>query len=103
MCEQQATKRGKKRKADDPVGSVHVSAKRTTDGAIEEIVETLREKHGEDYSEPQYRVWARMKLNGQHSSLDQAPHYPLFGATPGGRKKTQDSLSTAITSAATAV
>ncbi len=42
-----------------------------------------------------------MKLNGR---LDQAPHYPLFGATPGeGRNKTQDSLSTALTSAATAV
>ncbi len=49
VCEEEnkKTKRGKKRKADD---GVHVSAK---DEAIEEIVETLREKHGEDYSGPQ--------------------------------------------------
>ena len=55
------------------------SSKRSTrEESIDQIVESLRDKHGENFSGPQYRMWARMKLNGQHSSLDQPPPYPLF-------------------------
>ena len=36
------------------------------------------------------------------STLDPALPYPLFGGASGGQKKTRDSLSTALTSAATA-
>ena len=36
---------------------------------IDDIFETLREKHSvDDYSDPQLRLWARMYANGSHSS-----------------------------------
>ena len=92
----------KKRKSDDS-GDSGTSKRSAREESIDEIVQTLREKHGEDYSVPQYRMWARMKLNGQHSSLEEAPPYPLFN---GGHKKPpekRDSLKEALTSCATAV
>ena len=100
--EEQGPKRGKKRKADDSRDSG--SSKRSArEESIDEIVETLREKHGESFSGPQYRMWARMKLNGQHSSLDQPPPYPLFNGGTTKPSKRTESLSDALTSAATAV
>ena len=48
-------------------------------------------------------MWARIKLNGQHSSLEEASPYPLFN---GGAKKSsakQESLSKTLTTAATVV
>ena len=100
--EEHASKRGKKRKSNDS-GDSGTFKRSAREESIDEIVTSLREKHGEDYSVPQYQMWARMKLNGQHSSLEEAPPYPLFN---GGAKKSsakQESLSEALTTAATAV
>ena len=100
--EEHGTKRGKKRKADESRDSG--SSKRSSrEESIDEIVQSLREKHGEDYSAPQYRMWARMKLNGQHASLDHPPPYPLFNGGTTKSSKRGESLSDALTSAATAV
>ena len=45
-----------------------------------------------------------MKINGQHESLDAPPNIPIFtGSTPNPKATRGDSLSDALTSAATAV
>ena len=51
---------------------------------------------------PHYRLWVRMKHNNQHSSLDIPPSIPLFSGTT-SKPPERDSLSDALTSAATAV
>ena len=92
----------KKRKSDDSDDS-GTSKQPAREESIDEIVQTLREKHGEDYSVPQYRMWARMKLNGHHSSLEEAPPYPLFN---GGHKKPPEKtgfIKRGLTSCTTAV
>ena len=62
----------------------------------------LREKHGEQYDLRQLQLWARMKLNGQHTSLEHPPCISFFsGANVKPAKR--ESLSDALTSAATAV
>ena len=93
-------KHGKKRKSDDSSGTSKQSAR---DESINEIVQILREKHAENYSAPQYKMWARMKLNEHNSSLEEPPPYPHFN---GGHKKPsekQDSLKEALTSCAKVV
>lgn len=90
---------GKKRKAEDSSGS---SSKRIArEDEIEEIVQKLRERHSDRFSLPQMRLWARMKLNGQHDCLDNPPQIPLFTGRVSVPKR--DSLSDALTNAATAV
>lgn len=66
-------------------------------------MQTLRDKHGENYcSGPHFRIWARMYMNAQHSSLDLPPNNPLF-SNYGSKAPRKESLSDALTSAATAV
>lgn len=95
--EEPTSKRGKKRKSDDS-GDSGSSKRSAREETIDNIVQTLRKKHGEDYSAPQYRMWARMKHNGQHSSLDEPPPYPLFS---GGSKKPPAKHESALTEALT--
>lgn len=94
------SKQSKKRKAEEveaPVPNKRVSREETVD----KLAQELREKHGEQFSGPQLRLWARMKLNGQHKSMDHPPQIPLFTGTISKPKR--ESLSEALTSAATAV
>ena len=91
----------RKRKQDDLDSSDIVPNKRSTrESKLEEILQSLREKHNDSYNGPQYRIWARMHLNAQHSSLDVPPNIPIFGSSSRQKK---DSLSDALTSAATVV
>ena len=43
---------------------------------IEEAFKVLQEKHSEEYSAPQLRLWARMYGNGLHDDLDNPPNVP---------------------------
>ena len=57
---------------------------------IDDLVDELREMHSENhnYTEPQYRLWARMIQNGIHTSKDSPPQVPMItGAIPGNKKK----------------
>ena len=96
-----STREGKKRKNE---GSTEEppSKRKAKEDIVDEITKILQEKHGETWSIPQYRLWARMKHNDQHSSLDTPPSIPIFSGTMSKPPK-QDSLSDALTSAATAV
>ena len=91
------SKLSKKRKAEEVEDLVCVSREE----AVDKLAQELRDKHAEQFSGPQLRLWARMKLNGQHNSIDYPPQSPLFN----GRisKPRRDSLSEALTNAATAV
>ena len=60
---------------------------------IDKLVHELREKNSENrnYTEPQYRLWARMIQNGIHTSKDNPPQVPIItGATPSNGKKVTD-------------
>lgn len=70
--------------------------------AVDQITQELRDKHGEQFNSPQLRLWARMKLNGQHTSIEHPPQIPLFTGTMSSKPK-RESLSEALTIAATAV
>ena len=47
--------------------------------AIDDIKKELLEKHVNKLSEPQYKLWALMIVNGQWSNKDNPPSIPLFG------------------------
>lgn len=49
------------------------------------------------------RLWARMLLNKQYKSMEKAPPYPPFQEKAPKTRKHDNSLSDALTSAATAV
>ena len=105
-CDDSGKKSGKKRKLDD--GDTEESAstsKRTArETEIDKTTQELREIHGLDkWTLPQYRLWARMKVNGQHDDLDTPPQIPLFTNVVKTASKQRDSLKDALTSAATAV
>ena len=87
----------KKRKLEDVQSCDKSSCKRSArDQKLEEIVQTLHNKHGENYSGPQFRIWACMYLNSQHSSLDVAPSIPIFTGSTTSKPQKNESLSDAL-------
>ena len=71
---------------------------------IDDIFETLREKHSVDeYSDPQLRLWARMYANGSHSDLDHPPQVPAITGQVCRLKTSNRSLTDALAGAAMAV
>ena len=70
---------------------------------IDQLALELHEKHGDTYSMPHLRIWARMILNKQHKSMDVAPPFPLFKDHAPKQTPRRDNLTDALTSAATAV
>ena len=103
VSEEQPKTSGRKRKYETEDSTSSNSSKRAAkDEQIDKIVQKLREKH-EDFSIPQLRLWARMKLGGQHESLDNPPQIPLFTGNKKAPRRDSNSLSDALTNAATAV
>ena len=94
---EQPARSGRKRKA----GELEPSTKQAD--RVDELAHELFEKHGETYSMPQLRLWARMLLNKQYKSMDKAPPYPPFQEKVHKARKHDNNLSDALTSAATAV
>ena len=73
----------RKRKRDSPDG--FPSKRSEKESSIDEIVLELKEIHSDkhSYSDPQYRLWARMIINGIHSSKETPPQVPMItGITP---------------------
>lgn len=66
------------------------------------IFKDLKEKHADDYSIPQLRLWARMISTGSHDSLDDPPRVPMILGAPLPKKQKQESITTALVGAATA-
>lgn len=70
---------------------------------IEEISTELEEKHGDQYSFPQYKLWARLIKCGQHADKDNPPNVPMItGSYSRGRKK-DSGMGEAIAGAAVAI
>jgi len=67
---------------------------------VDEHFMILTEKHGDTYSVPQRRLWARTIHCGTHDSHDTPPALPMFGPPPKRPKK--ESFTDAMTSAAVA-
>ena len=72
---------------------------------VEEISHELKEKNEEnyDFSEAQYRLWARMIVTGVHSSKDHPPQIPMLTGTPLKRKTKEATVNDSIVGAAAAI
>ena len=66
----------KRKNSVDEDAPVSKRAKKEQD--IEEAFKVLYEKHSEEYSAPQLRLWARMYGNGLHDDLDNPPNVPAI-------------------------
>ena len=64
---------GHKRKSADSDGDDALPAKRAE--KIEELASQLHKKHGEVYTMPHLRIWARMILNKQHKVWTYHHHF----------------------------
>lgn len=87
-----------------------ITGREDREAEIDELVHELREKHDENqsYTEPQYRLWARMIQNGVHTSKDNPPQVPMItGATPSNKKRKvteeKSTIEQTIISTATAI
>lgn len=55
---------------------------------VDDITIDLKDLHGDKYTEPQYRLWARMIINGLQSSRETPPDIPMItGFTPTRRSR----------------
>ena len=55
---------------------------------VDDVTSDLKGLHGDKYTEPQYRLWARMIINGLHSSRESPPNIPMItGFTPTRRSR----------------
>ena len=73
---------------------------------VEETIQTLQGKHGNQFTPMQYRIWAEMHAGGYQPSLDEAPANSMFlraGGTSTKRKTTADIVSQTINQLAPAL
>ena len=77
-CDKKVDSTGAKRTSDtNEDGPVTKRVKKQV--AVEEVKKELVEKHANRFSEPQYKLWALMVINGQWTNKDSPPNIPLFG------------------------
>ena len=50
-------------------------------------MEELVDKHGDNYTEAQLRVWGRLIVNGLHSNTDTPPNIPIITGEPAVKKR----------------
>lgn len=71
---------------------------------IEEMATELEGKHGDKYSYPQYKLWARLITCGQHGDKENAPNVPMItGSYSKERKLKESNFNEAIAGAAVAI
>ena len=66
---------------------------------LEDLFQQLKKKHGDDYSGPQLRLWARMIVSNTHDDLENPPNVPLIVGQV-KRQPRRESLSDAFSNAA---
>ena len=103
--EQLQNKTGKKRKGTKSTDADKgpCSKRLHHEEQVDAICQELRELHNEKYTGPQFRLWARMKVNGQHNSMSEPPPIPSFTGNVPSKCTRHEPLTEALTSAATAV
>ena len=57
------------------------------DASVDDKISCLREKHGQQYTGIQYRLWAEMLDVGTHESFDDPPSVPMFTGNRVSSKK----------------
>ena len=70
---------------------------------VDEIVQELKEKNDESFSDAQYCLWARVIVTGAHTSKDAPPPIPMFSGTPPRRKAPKVTPEKSIITAAAAI
>ena len=96
--DEDVSSKGKKRKYESTV-----TKRQEKEDELDGIYQDLQQKHGNLYSGPQLRLWARMIIAGTHDDLDEPPRVPMItGAVP-PKKQRQETLTDAIAGAATAL
>lgn len=81
-----------------------VNKRKEREEELDSIFRKLQEKHDDAYSVPQLRLWARMIVSGTHDDLENPPRVPMIVGHPlAKRPKHDESMTSAITSAATAI
>ena len=71
---------------------------------IEKMATELKQKHGDKYSYPQYKLWARLITCGQHEDKENAPNVPMItGSYSKERKQKESNLGEVIAGAAIAI
>ena len=81
---------GVKRKSDGAVNK-----RQAREDELDSIYDRLKEKHGDMYSTPKYRLWARMIICGTHDDLDTPPQVPMIFGAPLPKRPKQESLTSA--------
>ena len=76
------------------------SSSKLEEDNVDKHFRILTEKHGDTYSVPQRRLWARTLHCGTHDSHDTPPTLPMFGPPPKRQKK--EGFTDAMTNAAVA-
>ena len=79
-----------------------LNKRQARDDEIDIVFQLLKEKHGDTYSTPQYRLWACMIICGTHDDLDTPPKVPMIIGAPMPKRPKQKSLTSALVDAATA-
>ena len=82
--------------------------RKENDDRVQRIVSKLKEKHGEQYTMMQYRIWAESIHGGVHESRNDPPATSMFcragrTSTCTSSKKSSDSMSAAISQLASAL
>lgn len=76
--------------------------KKDKEVCVQKIVDDLKQRHGEQYTMMQFRIWAVTVNGGMHSSLAEPPSNSMFnragGASNSGGKKSSDAVITAAVS-----
>ena len=66
---------------------------------IDDITAELKGLHGGKFGEPQFRLWARMVINGIHKSKETPPNIRMItGVTPtrASRPSIEDTMASAV-------
>ena len=63
----------------------------------------LCDRHSENHSDPQLRLWARMQVNGHHNDLHSPPNVLAITGQPQHKRKREQPLTEALTGCATAI
>ena len=109
-CDGLCTKRKHSDDEDDdyPPRKVHSKRNDTDSKRVQDTVEELKVKHGSQFTQMQFRIWAELIVGGMHSSIDNPPeNNSMFLRAGGGemsKRKTQDSpVAQALTNVASAI
>lgn len=104
------TKESRKRPRSDGVSVVNkkkkVPDKADKEQKVQQLVDSLKEKHLSDYTPMQFRIWAEMVASGMYCSMDNPPNTTMFtraGSGTPSRKKDYVPVARALSDAATVI